>query len=108
AFRPLREGSVLLLLPGARDRRESLHAGRGGPPALPAPQRARDPHVQDPRGELTRSEGADYNVRGDRLKRGLVPAVPFVVSLTLSLSTVGANVYWQDSGLFLSAVKDAG
>ena len=57
---------------------------------------------------MTRSKDADYNARGDRLKRGLVPAVPFVVSLALSLSTIGANVYWQDSGLFLSAVKDAG
>ena len=43
-----------------------------------------------------------------QVRRGLVPAIPFVVSLSLSLSTVGANVYWQDSGLFLSAVKDAG
>ncbi|HZE96329.1 MAG TPA: DUF2723 domain-containing protein, partial [Planctomycetota bacterium] len=32
----------------------------------------------------------------------------FLVSFALSLSTVGSNVYWQDSGLFLSAVKDLG
>ncbi|HLY07673.1 MAG TPA: bacterial transcriptional activator domain-containing protein [Planctomycetota bacterium] len=42
------------------------------------------------------------------MKRGLVPAIPFAVSLSLSLSTIGSNVYWQDSGLFLSAVKDVG
>jgi hypothetical protein len=42
------------------------------------------------------------------LKRGLVPAIPFLVSLGLSLSTVGTTVYWQDSGLFLSAVRDVG
>lgn len=42
------------------------------------------------------------------MKRWLVPAVPFAVSFALSLSTVGRNVYWQDSGLFLSAVKDLG
>jgi tetratricopeptide (TPR) repeat protein len=42
------------------------------------------------------------------VKRGLVPAIPFAVSLALSLSTVGSEVYWQDSGLFLSAVRDLG
>lgn len=42
------------------------------------------------------------------MKRGLVPAIPFAVSLALSLSTVGSEVYWQDSGLFLSAVRDLG
>jgi hypothetical protein len=42
------------------------------------------------------------------LKRAHVAAIPFLASLGLSLSTVGSNVYWQDSGVFLSAVKDAG
>lgn len=42
------------------------------------------------------------------MKRGLVPAVPVLVSLALSLSTIGTQVYWQDSGVFLSAVKDLG
>jgi hypothetical protein len=45
---------------------------------------------------------------GNRLKRGLVPAVPALVSFSLSLSTIGRQVFWQDSGLFLSAVKDLG
>jgi hypothetical protein len=42
------------------------------------------------------------------LKRALVPAIPALVSLSLSLSTIGRQVYWQDSGIFLSAVKDLG
>ncbi len=42
------------------------------------------------------------------MKRALVPAVPVLISLALSLSTIGKQVYWQDSGLFLSAVKDLG
>ena len=42
------------------------------------------------------------------MKRGLVPAIPFIVSLGLSLSTVGSQVYWQDSGVYLTAVKDLG
>jgi len=42
------------------------------------------------------------------LKPWRVPAVPFLVSLALSLSTVGRNVYWQDSGIFLAAVRDLG
>jgi hypothetical protein len=42
------------------------------------------------------------------LKRALVPAVPVLASLALSLSTIGNQVYWQDSGLFLAAVKDLG
>jgi len=47
-------------------------------------------------------------VQGKSLKRGLVPAVPALVSLALSMSTIGSQVYWQDSGLFLAAVKDLG
>jgi hypothetical protein len=35
------------------------------------------------------------------VKRRLVPAIPFAVSLALSLSMVGSEVSWQDSGLFL-------
>lgn len=50
----------------------------------------------------------DYNEPGERVMRVLVPAIPFLVSLGLSLSTVGDRVYWQDSGIFLSAVHDAG
>jgi tetratricopeptide (TPR) repeat protein len=46
--------------------------------------------------------------QGECLKRALVPAVPVLVSLALSLSTIGKQVYWQDSGLFLAAVKDLG
>ena len=42
------------------------------------------------------------------MKRLLVPGIPFALSLTLSLCTVGGTVYWQDSGFFLSGVKDPG
>jgi hypothetical protein len=42
------------------------------------------------------------------MKRLLVPGLPFLVSLTLSLSTVGTHVYWQDSGFYLTAVHDLG
>jgi len=42
------------------------------------------------------------------MKRWIVPAVPFAVSLLLSLSTVGSHPYWQDSGLYLMAVKELG
>lgn len=38
----------------------------------------------------------------------LAPGVPFLVSLALSLSTVGRHVFWQDSGFFLCAVKELG
>lgn len=40
------------------------------------------------------------------MKRFLVPGVPFLVSLALSLSTAGSRAYWQDSGFFLVAVKE--
>ena len=39
-------------------------------------------------------------------RRLLVPAVPAVLSLILSLSTVGSHVYWQDSGFYLTAVHE--
>lgn len=38
----------------------------------------------------------------------LAPGVPFLVSLALSLLTVGSQVFWQDSGFFLCAVKELG
>ncbi len=41
-------------------------------------------------------------------RRWLVPGAPFALSLALSLSTVGTQVYWQDSGLFLAAVHELG
>jgi tetratricopeptide (TPR) repeat protein len=42
------------------------------------------------------------------MKRWIVPGLPFLFSLALSLSTVGTHPYWQDSGLYLTAVKDLG
>jgi hypothetical protein len=42
------------------------------------------------------------------MKRFLVPAVPFALSLGLSLSTVGTTVSWQDSGYYLAAVRELG
>jgi hypothetical protein len=38
----------------------------------------------------------------------MVPAVPIVVSLCLSLLTLGNHPYWEDSGIFLTAVHDLG
>src|SRR5213592_691275 len=42
------------------------------------------------------------------MKRFLVPAIPFLLSLCLSFCTVGSTVYWQDSGFFLAGVKELG
>ena len=42
------------------------------------------------------------------MKRGLVPGVPFGLSLCLSLVTVGTHPFWQDSGLYLTAVQELG
>ena len=42
------------------------------------------------------------------IKRWSVPAVPFLVSILLSAVTVGAHPYWQDSGLYLTAIKELG
>jgi hypothetical protein len=42
------------------------------------------------------------------MKRWAVPGIPFVLSLCLSLSTVGAHPYWQDSGLYLTAIHEWG
>ena len=42
------------------------------------------------------------------MKRWIVPGVPFVFSLCLSLATVGSHPYWQDSGLYLMGVKEVG
>src|SRR5579862_546322 len=41
-----------------------------------------------------------------RLRSWAVPAAPFLFSLTLSLSTMGSTVFWQDSGLYLTAVHE--
>jgi hypothetical protein len=40
--------------------------------------------------------------------RWSVPAIPFALSLCLSLSTVGSHPYWQDSGVYLTAIKELG
>jgi len=42
------------------------------------------------------------------VKRLILPGIPFVVSMALSLSTVGGHVSWQDSGFYLVAVNDLG
>lgn len=41
-------------------------------------------------------------------KRLLPPSIPFLFSLSLSLSTVGRHAFWQDSGFYLAAVHDLG
>src|SRR5437773_8478162 len=40
------------------------------------------------------------------MSRCLVPGIPFLFSLFLSASTVSPNVFWQDSGFFLCAIKE--
>ena len=42
------------------------------------------------------------------MKRLVLPGIPFILSLALSLSTAGSHLYWQDSGLFLVAIKELG
>jgi hypothetical protein len=42
------------------------------------------------------------------MKRLAVPAVPFILSLCLSAATVGTHAYWQDSALYLTAIKEWG
>jgi len=42
------------------------------------------------------------------MKRWAVPLVPSALSLSLSLATVGAHPFWQDSGVYLTAVKELG
>jgi len=42
------------------------------------------------------------------IKRWSVPGIPFAVSLCLSLATVGSHPFWQDSGLYLTAIKELG
>jgi tetratricopeptide (TPR) repeat protein len=42
------------------------------------------------------------------VRRLILPGIPFVLSMALSLSTAGGHLYWQDSGLFLVAVKELG
>ncbi len=42
------------------------------------------------------------------MKRWIVPGLPFAFSLSLSLATVGSHAYWQDSGVYLTAVKELG
>src|SRR5581483_4426357 len=41
-----------------------------------------------------------------RLRSWAVPAAPFLFSLALSLSTMGSTVFWQDSGLYLTAIHE--
>jgi hypothetical protein len=42
------------------------------------------------------------------MRRWIVPGIPFTFSAVLSLSTVGTYPSWQDSGLYLTAVKEVG
>jgi hypothetical protein len=39
-------------------------------------------------------------------RRFLVPLVPALLSVALSLTTVGSHVFWQDSGFYLTAVHE--
>jgi hypothetical protein len=46
--------------------------------------------------------------RRAEIGRAFVPGVPFAVSLALSIGSVGAHPFWQDSGTYLTAVKELG
>lgn len=41
-----------------------------------------------------------------RLRRWAVPGIPFLFSLALTLPTTSAAVFWQDSGFYLTAVRE--
>ena len=41
-----------------------------------------------------------------KLRPWAVPLIPFLFSLTLSASTAGSTVFWQDSGFYLTAVHE--
>ncbi len=57
---------------------------------------------------MPRREERDTIVHVSVSKRWLTPALPFAVSLCLSAFTVGTHAYWQDSGLYLSAIHGLG
>ncbi|HZE97136.1 MAG TPA: DUF2723 domain-containing protein [Planctomycetota bacterium] len=38
----------------------------------------------------------------------IILAIPAAVSMALSLSTIGTHPFWQDSGVFLSAIREMG
>src|SRR5882672_3407778 len=40
------------------------------------------------------------------MKRAAVPGIPFLFSMFLSACTVGSHAYWQDSGFYLTAVRE--
>jgi len=63
------------------------------PPATPAPP------VAPPAPAAATTPAAPLPLR-------LVFAIPVAVSLLLSAATVGTHVHWQDSGLYLTAVKE--
>ena len=52
--------------------------------------------------------GLGYDGAGLMIKRWRVAGVPFLVSLGLSAATVGKHPFWQDSGLYLTAIKELG
>src|SRR5436190_8397417 len=50
----------------------------------------------------------NQGVDGQKVGRWAVPGIPVGLSLCLSFLTVGKHPYWQDSGLYLTAVKELG
>lgn len=42
------------------------------------------------------------------MRRWAVPGIPFALSLCLSAFTVGGHPFWQDSGLYLTAIHELG
>src|SRR5579871_4889412 len=41
-----------------------------------------------------------------KLRSSAVPLIPFLFSLTLSVSTAGSMVFWQDSGFYLTGIHE--
>jgi len=54
------------------------------------------------------AQGAGYHSPEEAMKRWALPGIPFALSLCLSLATVGRHPFWQDSGLYLTAIKELG
>src|SRR5579864_1669618 len=42
----------------------------------------------------------------EKLRSSAVPLIPFLFSLTLSMSTAGSGVFWQDSGFYLTGIHE--
>src|SRR5882672_3499073 len=65
------------------------------------------------RGGLCRRRGTArapaHDPRGlgaDAMNARIILAIPAAVSMALSVSTIGTHLFWQDSGVLLSAIRE--